>query len=132
MEIESLRLDFLTLIIRINITKAQNISEHIREGRKKKKKTRRTQAARLRLGHARSGPRVTLGAHDLGGATARCLGCMRPKAARATQAVRSLGHHYRRGVLEVLLSFFCFFLSGFLFGCSENHKVWIFMFFPQI
>ena len=38
MEIESLRLDFLTLIIHINITKAQNISEHIREGRKKNKK----------------------------------------------------------------------------------------------
>ena len=37
MKIESLRLDFLTLIIHINITKAQNISEHIREGRKKKK-----------------------------------------------------------------------------------------------
>ena len=38
MKIESLSLDFLTLIIHINITKAQNISEHIREGRKKKKK----------------------------------------------------------------------------------------------
>ena len=37
MEIESLRLDFLILILHINITKAQNISEHIREGRKKKK-----------------------------------------------------------------------------------------------
>ena len=51
MEIESLRLDFLTLIIHINITKAQNISEHIREGRKKKKPeeprpSRATQAAR--------------------------------------------------------------------------------------
>ena len=44
MKIESLSLDFLSLIIHINITKAQNISEHIREGRKKKKKkTRRTQ-----------------------------------------------------------------------------------------
>ena len=130
MEIESLRLDFLTLIIRINITKAQNISEHIRAYQRRKKKKKKPEEPRQR-GYAW----VT---HDLGrawrlgGATARCLGCMRPKAARATQAVRSLGHHYRRGVLEVLLSFFCFFLSGFLFGCSENHKVWIFMFFPQI
>ena len=101
MEIESLRLDFLTLIIRINITKAQNISEHIRayQRRKRKKKKKKPEEPRL---------------------------------LRVTQAARSSGRHYSRGVLEVLLSFFCFFLSGFLFGCSENHKVWIFMFFPQI
>ena len=105
MEIKSLRLDFLTLIIHINITKAQNISEHIR-----------AYVARD-LGRALPGPRVT--------GAARCLG-------RATQATRSRGRDYRQGVLEVLLSFFCFFLSGFLFGCSKNHKVWIFMFFPQI
>ena len=61
MKIESLRLDFLTLIIHINITKAQNISEHIREGRKKKKKkpeepkpSRATQAVR---GPGRAWPR---------------------------------------------------------------------------
>ena len=40
MEIKTLRLDFLTLIIHINITKAQNISE------KEEKKTKRTQVAR--------------------------------------------------------------------------------------
>ena len=51
MEIESLRLDFLT-IIDIHITKAQNILEHIREGRKKKKKTRRTQVVGRDLGSA--------------------------------------------------------------------------------
>ena len=51
MEIESLRLDFLT-IIDIHITKAQNILEHIREGRKKKKKTRRTQVVVRDLGSA--------------------------------------------------------------------------------
>ena len=53
MEIESLRLDFLTLIIHINITKAQNISEHIR-----------AYVARD-LGRALSGPRVT-GAAQIG------------------------------------------------------------------
>ena len=46
MEIKSLRLDFLTLIIHINITKAQNISEHIREGRKKKKKPKEPRPSR--------------------------------------------------------------------------------------
>ena len=52
-----------------------------------------------------------------------------PRPSCATWAARDLGRtrrlgsarRYRRGVLEVLLSFFCFFLSGFLFGCSENH-----------
>ena len=62
----------------------------------------------------------------LGRVAARDLGRARP------QAARNPGRRYRWGVLEVLLSFFCFFLSGFLFGCSENHRVWIFMFFPQI
>ena len=37
MEIESLRLDFLTLIILINITKAQNISEKEENKNKNKK-----------------------------------------------------------------------------------------------
>ena len=47
MEIESLRLDFLTLIILINITKAQNISE--KEEKKKPEEprpSRATQAVR--------------------------------------------------------------------------------------
>ena len=110
--------------------------EHIRayQRRKKKKKTRRTQAVARDLSSARPRlSRVTWAARDLGRTlpgpretwVARCLG-------RATQATRSPGRHYRQGVLEVLLSFFCFFLSGFLFGYSKNHKVWIFMFFPQI
>ena len=92
MEIESQRLDFLTLTI--HMTKAQNILEHIREGRKKKKK--KTEEPRPSC--------ATWAARDLG--RTRRLGSAR---------------RYRRGVLEVLLSFFCFFLSGFLFGCSENH-----------
>ena len=74
MEIMSQRLDFLTLTI--HITKAQNILEHIREGRKKKKKTRRTQAVVRDLGRA------------------RCLGSARPEprttpGSRATQALRA-------------------------------------------
>ena len=48
MKIESLRLDFLTLIIHINITKAQNISEHIREGRKNKNKNQKNPGHRAR------------------------------------------------------------------------------------
>ena len=73
MEIESLRLDFLTLIILINITKAQNISE--KEEQKKNQKNpghrvrpRRcaTQATRdlgcvRRLGRARPRPHATPG-----------------------------------------------------------------------
>ena len=87
MEIESLRLDFLTLIIRINIKQKPTTYQSISEKEEKKKKV----------------------SHD--------PGCARP------QAAPDPGRRYRRGVLEVLLSFFCFFLSSFLFGCSENHKV---------
>ena len=54
MEIESLRLDFLTLIILINITKAQNISE-----KEEKKKTRRTQAIACDPGGAQPRRRAT-------------------------------------------------------------------------
>ena len=52
MEIESQRLDFLTLII--HIINAQDILEHIREGRKKKKKNQKNPGR-----HARPGLRVT-------------------------------------------------------------------------
>ena len=64
MEIESLRLDFLT-IIDIHITKAQNILGHIREGRKKKKKTRRTQVVVRDLGSALPKSRDAWVARDL-------------------------------------------------------------------
>ena len=133
MEIESLRLDFLSLIILINITKAQNISE--KEEKKKPEEprpSRATQAVRD-LGRTRAWV-----AHDLGGA--RSPGCTSPVShatvtwvARRRRAQR-LGRRSRaaQALLSFFCSFFCFFLSDFLFGCSENHKAWIFMFFPQI
>ena len=82
MEIESLRLDFLILILHIDITKAQNISEHIREGRKKKK-TRRTQAVARDLGSAQPRSRVAQVARDPW--VARSSGRARPRQ-RATWA----------------------------------------------
>ena len=46
MEIESLRLDFLTLIIRINIKQKPTTYQSISEKEEKKKKSRTTQVAR--------------------------------------------------------------------------------------
>ena len=96
--------------------------EHIRAYQRRKKKKKKNQENPGR----RARPRQCVAQ------VAWRLGRARPEAARTTQVARSWGRRYCQGVLEVLLSFFCFFLSGFLFGCSENHKVWIFMFFPQI
>ena len=93
MEIESLRLDFLTLII----TKPQNNSRAYQR-RKKKKKNRRTQVARCP-----------------GRVAARCLGYALPGPSVA-QVARGPGSMPRPSLLPRS--------SGFLFGCSENHKVW--------
>ena len=78
MEIESLRLDFLTLII----TKAPNNirAYQRRKEEKKKKKPRRTQAvlcdpaARGPGRRVRPRQRAAQVAHDLGCTAARCLG----------------------------------------------------------
>ena len=88
MEIESQRLDFLTLTI--HITKAQNVLEHIREGRKKKKK----KPKEPRPSHATWAARDTWVACDLN--RARCLGRAQPRslatqALRAAQVARRLG-----------------------------------------
>ena len=101
MEIESLRLDFLTLII----TKPQNNSRAYQR-RKKKKKNRRTQVANCP-----------------GRAAACCLGCALPGPPVA-QVARGPDSMPRPSLPPRS--------SGFLFGCSENHKVWTCIFFESL
>ena len=88
MEIESLRLDFLTLII----IKPQNNSRAYQRRKKKKKKQKNPGSALPRSrGRALPGPPVAQVAHGPG------------SMPRPSLPPRS---------------------SGFLFGCSEKHKVW--------